>query len=168
MLLEKQLQGMIKEAMANIIIASGEGILNDDGVDETVANGIADECLEKTMSMIAEAGYFVIEGLESDLANRFGINKADLPKELLDAVHNDVQQNFDGAVSEAYNEALHVINRGRLANMFGNLTTILFWDCDCILNYIHPKDEPTCKECGCRKDEQPDSMLREVIRQELI
>jgi hypothetical protein len=47
-------------------------------------------------------------------------------------------------------------------------TTILFWDCNCRKNYIHPKNEEMCGRCGARHDEenddQPDAHLNEVLR----
>jgi len=168
MLIDKQLQGMIEEELTAIIEDGGEGILDDEGVDKQVAAELAHSCLEKTMRMIFEHGYFVKDLIEGELAQRFGIARADLPKAFIDAVNNDVQRNFDGGVSEAYAEAVNIMSKGHLANMFGNLTTTLFWDCECHEYYIHPRNEPVCKSCGCSKEDMPDSMLREVIRQELV
>lgn len=42
-------------------------------------------------------------------------------------------------------------------------TTTEYWDCECEINYIHPSIEMECKICDCRKDEQPDSIVSEVI-----
>lgn len=47
--------------------------------------------------------------------------------------------------------------------MSGPITTGLFWDCNCYSNYIHPKTEPVCDKCGAREEDQPDSILEEVI-----
>ena len=168
MLIDKMTQGTICDELTSIIEDRGESILNDEGIDEKVSIEIAHDCLEKTMRILFERGYFVIEGLENELAQRFGIEKRDLPKAFVEAVNNDVQHNFEGAISQAYADAVDIMSKGHLANMFGNLTTTLFWDCECRDNYIHPKDELACKECGCKAEDMPDSMLREVIRNELI
>lgn len=37
-----------------------------------------------------------------------------------------------------------------------------FWDCDCMVNYIHAKTDKVCILCGCVADEQPDSHASEV------
>jgi hypothetical protein len=43
-------------------------------------------------------------------------------------------------------------------------TTSAFWDCECEDDYIHPVEEINCLRCGCSQDEQPDSILAEVIK----
>ena len=42
------------------------------------------------------------------------------------------------------------------------LTTSEYWDCECIEEYIHHKDEPPCLRCGMSREDSPDSHLREV------
>lgn len=37
-----------------------------------------------------------------------------------------------------------------------------YWDCNCDVNYIHPKSEHECELCGADADFQPDSMINEV------
>lgn len=40
-----------------------------------------------------------------------------------------------------------------------------FWDCECPgppSNYIHPKSQKTCKKCGARHGNQPDSRVNEI------
>lgn len=41
-------------------------------------------------------------------------------------------------------------------------TTDKYWDCECKNNYIHPKDQKKCEDCGAVAGEQPDSMVNEV------
>jgi len=43
------------------------------------------------------------------------------------------------------------------------LTTVFFWDCDCYVNYIHPKTQTHCNKCGAYADDSPDSRIEEVI-----
>ncbi len=43
------------------------------------------------------------------------------------------------------------------------ITTDLFWDCECDTDYINYTSEAQCFECGCIKDESPDSRLIEVV-----
>jgi hypothetical protein len=40
-----------------------------------------------------------------------------------------------------------------------------FWDCECKDNYLHPKSETTCNECGALAIDQPDSRENEVKTQ---
>lgn len=42
-------------------------------------------------------------------------------------------------------------------------TTELYWDCECEVNFIHSKSEPECPVCGRTSDEQPDSIVGEVL-----
>jgi hypothetical protein len=37
-----------------------------------------------------------------------------------------------------------------------------YWDCDCDVDYIHPKSQRKCKKCGAISSEQPDSRENEV------
>ncbi len=39
-----------------------------------------------------------------------------------------------------------------------------FWDCECPENYIHPKSETSCLECNANSDDQPDSMIAEILK----
>jgi hypothetical protein len=43
-------------------------------------------------------------------------------------------------------------------------TTVSFWDCECDENYIRPKTQASCKECGRRRDDEnsPDSRIDEI------
>ena len=42
-------------------------------------------------------------------------------------------------------------------------TTEQFWDCECEVNYIHPKSLLVCPRCGARQDDCPDSRTNEVF-----
>ena len=42
------------------------------------------------------------------------------------------------------------------------MTTMLFWDCECREDYIHPRDMLMCEKCGYFKDECPDSRINEI------
>lgn len=42
-------------------------------------------------------------------------------------------------------------------------TTEKYWDCECERNYIHSSSETVCPKCGAHRDEQPDSIVAEVI-----
>jgi hypothetical protein len=44
------------------------------------------------------------------------------------------------------------------------ITTPYFWDCECSVNYIHPRSRLVCSICGSMRDEQPDSIKSEVIK----
>ena len=39
-----------------------------------------------------------------------------------------------------------------------------FWDCECDKNFIHSKNQDTCPECGAVQEEQPDSRVDEVLK----
>ena len=43
------------------------------------------------------------------------------------------------------------------------VTTDEYWDCDCIINYIHPKSEKYCPLCGATAESSPDSRVNEVL-----
>jgi len=43
-------------------------------------------------------------------------------------------------------------------------TTPEYWDCECRNNYIHPATQNECPKCGALRDEQPDSIVAEVIK----
>ena len=45
----------------------------------------------------------------------------------------------------------------------GVLTTEKYWDCNCLKNFIHPKSQKMCYECGAIEEEQPDSRVSEVL-----
>lgn len=50
-----------------------------------------------------------------------------------------------------------------------NATTDEYWDCGCDSNYIHPKTETVCSNCGAEYNEEtapdyPDSIYGEVIK----
>ena len=42
-------------------------------------------------------------------------------------------------------------------------TTEKYWDCECNNNFIHPKTQIRCDICGAMAEEQPDSMVNEVL-----
>jgi hypothetical protein len=37
-----------------------------------------------------------------------------------------------------------------------------YWDCQCVLDYIHPVDQECCELCGAAGDESPHSLVSEV------
>jgi hypothetical protein len=43
-------------------------------------------------------------------------------------------------------------------------TTPEYWDCECEQGYIRPKTESKCAACGTLQEDQPDSIIREVLR----
>jgi hypothetical protein len=43
-------------------------------------------------------------------------------------------------------------------------TTLEYWDCECEQGYIHPKTETKCAACGALQEDQPDSIIRDVLR----
>lgn len=45
----------------------------------------------------------------------------------------------------------------------GILTTENYWDCNCLKNFIHPKSQKMCYECGAVEEGQPDSRVSEVL-----
>ena len=45
------------------------------------------------------------------------------------------------------------------------LTTVLFWDCNCMENYINHKQIEHCEYCGALAMDSPDSHLGEVLTQ---
>jgi rubrerythrin len=40
-----------------------------------------------------------------------------------------------------------------------------YWDCNCVLNYIHSKNVKDCPICGATEEEQPDSIQSEIEEQ---
>jgi hypothetical protein len=48
-------------------------------------------------------------------------------------------------------------------NFVSEATTHLFWDCECVDNFHHTKSEEKCDECGCFPEDQPDSIVSEVL-----
>jgi hypothetical protein len=42
-------------------------------------------------------------------------------------------------------------------------TTRFFWDCNCDTDYIHPYTKSYCLVCGATPEDQPDSILVEVV-----
>ena len=44
-------------------------------------------------------------------------------------------------------------------------TTENYWDCECKDNYIHPKSQSRCEVCGAVSEDQPDSIVSEVLAQ---
>lgn len=48
------------------------------------------------------------------------------------------------------------------------LTTDKYWDCECLKNFIHPKSQIMCYECGVYADNQPDSRVKEVLAEGLL
>jgi hypothetical protein len=43
------------------------------------------------------------------------------------------------------------------------ITTPDYWDCECLYDYIHSREESKCKRCGCTSEDQPDSIYQEVL-----
>jgi hypothetical protein len=43
------------------------------------------------------------------------------------------------------------------------MTTQYFWDCECEKDYIRHKTEKNCPLCGAIREEQPDSIVKEVL-----
>jgi hypothetical protein len=37
-----------------------------------------------------------------------------------------------------------------------------YWDCECEYDYIHPKTQKTCPDCGSNSYDQPDSRENEL------
>jgi hypothetical protein len=44
-------------------------------------------------------------------------------------------------------------------------TTILFWDCECETDYIHPLTEDECFVCHTKRESQPPARVNEIMRQ---
>lgn len=44
-------------------------------------------------------------------------------------------------------------------------TTEKYWDCECENNFIRPKTQTQCNVCGAIAEEQPDSIINEVLMQ---
>ena len=42
------------------------------------------------------------------------------------------------------------------------ITTDLYWDCECLTDYINPQQLSDCKVCGAERDDQPQSRVNEV------
>ena len=42
-------------------------------------------------------------------------------------------------------------------------TTILFWDCECERDYIHPCTEESCPVCKAEREESPNARVNEVF-----
>jgi hypothetical protein len=45
----------------------------------------------------------------------------------------------------------------------GHHLTCEYWDCECAKEYIHPKSEDSCPECGALREDQPDSHVSDVM-----
>jgi hypothetical protein len=43
-------------------------------------------------------------------------------------------------------------------------TTAFFWDCKCDKDFIHPRSEDDCFECGYERDMSPPSRVHEVLK----
>ena len=43
-------------------------------------------------------------------------------------------------------------------------TTLLFWDCECERDYIHPCTEQVCPVCKAEREDAPDARIDEVFR----
>lgn len=41
-------------------------------------------------------------------------------------------------------------------------TTELYWDCECEVDFIHPKNLERCEVCGAQASEMPDARVNEV------
>jgi hypothetical protein len=42
--------------------------------------------------------------------------------------------------------------------------TPLFWDCECVEEYIHPASDAFCYRCTAKRGESPDSRVTEIIK----
>ncbi|KKL11746.1 hypothetical protein LCGC14_2542690 [marine sediment metagenome] len=42
------------------------------------------------------------------------------------------------------------------------ITVTTHWDCECEINYIHPKNKKVCEVCGIEEDWGPDSRPNEM------
>ena len=60
------------------------------------------------------------------------------------------------------NTNLRVENIGKLQ------LTPDYWDCECRNNYIHKKEETTCRICQTFSENQPDSRVDEVKQLESL
>lgn len=38
-----------------------------------------------------------------------------------------------------------------------------YWDCECKINFIHPRSENFCMKCKTERIDQPDSSVTEVL-----
>jgi len=47
-------------------------------------------------------------------------------------------------------------------------TTQLFWDCECNERYIHHFTDDACNNCGCERNESPDSRLNEIGIEDIL
>ena len=43
-------------------------------------------------------------------------------------------------------------------------TTILFWDCECERDYIHPCTESSCPVCKAEREDSPDARVNELFK----
>jgi len=43
------------------------------------------------------------------------------------------------------------------------ITTPKYWDCECESDYVHPQYVTICPKCKAVREEQPNSMISEVI-----
>jgi hypothetical protein len=43
-------------------------------------------------------------------------------------------------------------------------TTLLFWDCECEEEYIHPVTQGICFACNRHREESPDARVNEVFQ----
>jgi hypothetical protein len=46
----------------------------------------------------------------------------------------------------------------------GFYTTVLFWECECQQDFLHPIDQERCHACGFPRSESPDARLETVLR----
>jgi hypothetical protein len=44
-------------------------------------------------------------------------------------------------------------------------TTILFWVCECVADYIHPVTSDECFACHARRESQPPARVNEIMRE---
>jgi hypothetical protein len=164
------------EEISAIINNHGESFQNDEGIDEDVCNETADEVLEFMVeemtkmqtTPVDEAA--IIELNIEEIADRFGCDEDELPEAFVTLLRKKITDAFKADYDDEIKHAFAEWPVGELANLFGNMTTNRFWDCNCEKDYIHPAEETTlqCFVCGALRVNQPDSMMREVIRAELL
>lgn len=50
----------------------------------------------------------------------------------------------------------------RYEKIGGITLDLMFWDCECLMNYIHPNIVSKCPICGAKKEDSPNSRANEV------
>ena len=50
-----------------------------------------------------------------------------------------------------------------IENIGGLELTDEYWDCECKINFIHPRSDNFCMKCKAERADQPDSCVTEVL-----